>query len=87
MAWTFQSLIDAKMVVTVFCLTEGCGHNRTLPLEELRDRLGPDASAMRDDLIGRLKCDMCGEKRVDLSYAPDTSGRVQVNRYAKAKDG
>jgi hypothetical protein len=87
MSWTFQSLIDAKMVVTVFCLTEGCGHNRTLPLPELRDRFGPDASAMREDLIDRLKCDVCGERHVDLSYTPDTSNRVQVNRYRNAKDG
>jgi hypothetical protein len=39
---------------------------------KLRDRFGPDAPAMADDLIPKLKCAKCGGKRVGLIYTPDT---------------
>jgi hypothetical protein len=54
-----------------------------LDLVKLRDRFGPDAPAMADNLIRKLKCAKCGGKRVSLIYTPDTS----PNAYGKAKGG
>ncbi|MER9190520.1 hypothetical protein [Mesorhizobium australicum] len=88
MGWTFQSLIDAKMAVTAFCNVAACGHTKTLNLENLRQRFGPDAPGMEWDLRPRLKCEVCGSRDVGLIYAPDSrkmSGMGQ-NLYSKAKD-
>lgn len=71
--WTFQTLIDEKMTVTAHCHPSPCNHHRVLDLGKLRDRFGPDAPAMADDLIPKLKCDKCGSKKVGLIYTPDTS--------------
>ncbi|GLS29982.1 hypothetical protein SAMN04488498_104313 [Mesorhizobium albiziae] len=87
MGWTFQSLIDERMKVTAFCLDDACRNVRVLPLEELRDRFGPDAPAMRDDILPRLRCDACGGKNVDLTCVPDHSARAPENPYSKAKGG
>ena len=81
--WTFQSLIDAKMQVTACCHHAPCNHHQVLDLVKLRDRFGPHAPAMADDLIPKLKCAKCGSKRVGLIYTPDTT----PNAYGKAKDG
>ncbi|PTE11536.1 hypothetical protein C9427_04760 [Mesorhizobium helmanticense] len=81
--WTFQSLIDAKMAVTAHCHNSACHHRQVLDLVKLGDRFGPDAPAMADDLIPKLKCAKCGSKRVGLIYTPDTT----PNAYGKAKDG
>jgi hypothetical protein len=50
-----------------------CHHNQRLDLEKLRDRFGPDALAMADDLIPLLKCAKCGGKKVGMIYAPDST--------------
>ena len=81
--WTFQSLIDAKMAVTAHCQTAPCHHSQKLDLAKLRDRFGPDAPSLADDLIPNLKCAKCGGKKVGLIYTPDTT----PNAYGKAKDG
>ncbi|MER9171226.1 hypothetical protein NKI12_28650 [Mesorhizobium australicum] len=89
MDWTFQSLIDGKMAVTAFCNVAACGHSKTLDLEVLRDRFGPDAPAMEWDLRPKLKCEVCGSRDVGLIYAPDSrkmSG-MGKNLYSKAKGG
>ncbi|WP_292106347.1 hypothetical protein [Mesorhizobium sp.] len=56
---TFQSLIDAEMTVTAFCHHAPCNHSQKLDLAKLRDRFGPDAPAMADDIVP--------------IYTPDTS--------------
>ncbi|AZO52094.1 hypothetical protein EJ073_28740 [Mesorhizobium sp. M4B.F.Ca.ET.058.02.1.1] len=81
--WTFQSLIDAKMTVTAFCHWSPCNHSQKLNLAQLRDRYGPDAPAMADDLIPKLKCHRCGGTDVGVIYTPDTS----PNAYGRAKGG
>jgi hypothetical protein len=80
MGSTFQSLIDAKMTVTAYCHRSACNHHQVLDLEMLRDRFGPDAPAMADDLIPKLRCAKCGGKKVGTIYAPDTSARVPKSR-------
>ena len=52
--WTFQSLIDDKMTVTAHCHNSACHHSQALDLAELRDRFGPDAPAMADDLTPKI---------------------------------
>ncbi|WP_245509074.1 hypothetical protein [Mesorhizobium sp. M4B.F.Ca.ET.019.03.1.1] len=79
--WTFQSLIDAKMTVTAFCHHAPCNHSQPLDLPKLRDRFGPDAPAMADDIIPKLKCAKCGGRKVGTIYTPDT----RPNAYGKAK--
>jgi hypothetical protein len=78
--WTFQSLIDDKMTVTAHSHNSACHHNQALDLAKLRDRFGPDAPAMADDLTPKLKCARCGGKKVGLIYSPDTT----PNAYRKA---
>lgn len=56
MAWTFQSLIDDRMTVTAYCHNPACNHSATLDLKRMRDRFGPDAPAMRDDVLPMLYC-------------------------------
>ncbi|WP_292427465.1 hypothetical protein [Mesorhizobium sp.] len=58
--WTLQSLIDGKMRLVAFCHNPKCRHNQALDLEALKAMLGPDAPAMSDDLIPKLKCARCG---------------------------
>ena len=53
----------------------------------LKDRFGPDAPAMRDDILPRLRCDACGGKNVDLTCVLDHSARAPDNPYQKAKGG
>lgn len=82
--WTFQSLIEDKMTVTAYCHNSAfCHHNQVLDLPRLRDRFGPDAPAMADDLIPKLKCAKCGGRSVGVIYTPDTS----PNAYGRTKDG
>lgn len=59
MAWTFQSLIDDRMTVTAYCHNPACNHNATLDLNRMRDRFGPDAPAMSDDIQPMLYCSPC----------------------------
>lgn len=76
MGWTIQSLIDGKMTVTAYCHNPSCRHRLSLDLKMLRERLGPDAKAMSDDLSPKLKCSKCGGKQLGLIYAPDTRRQV-----------
>ncbi|WP_095203224.1 hypothetical protein [Mesorhizobium carmichaelinearum] len=69
--WTVQTLIDGKMKLTAFCHVSSCNHSKTLDLEMLKTKLGPDAPAMADDLTPKLRCERCGSKKVGLIYAPD----------------
>ncbi|MER9130651.1 hypothetical protein [Mesorhizobium sp. M0768] len=69
--WTVQGLIDARMALHAFCHNSRCHHNQLLNLEKLKAKLGPDAPAMADDLIPKLRCAKCGGKAVGLTYAPD----------------
>ncbi|WP_176479271.1 hypothetical protein [Mesorhizobium sp. WSM3860] len=69
--WTLQELIDAGMSVTAVCLD--CHRHQALDLPALRDRFGANAPAMEWDLRPRMKCAICGGRRVTLTYSPDTS--------------
>ncbi|PBB88983.1 hypothetical protein CK215_30085 [Mesorhizobium sp. WSM3864] len=42
-------------------------------LPALRDRFGPDVPATEWDLQLKMKCTMCGGKRITLTYSPETS--------------
>jgi len=61
--WTFQSLIDEKMAVTAHCHKSPCSHSQKLDLAKLRDRFGPDALAMADDLIPKLNVPSAAARR------------------------
>lgn len=82
--WTVQTLIDARMQLTAFCHNSRCNHNKVLDLTAIRDKLGPDAPAMADDLIPKLRCDRCGGKSVGLTYAPRLT---DVNPYLRNSNG
>lgn len=69
-AWTIQSLIDGKMHIEAYCQRAACAHHQSLDLIALRDKLGPDAPAMADDLKPKLRCKVCGSKSVGLIYSP-----------------
>ncbi|WP_318012846.1 MULTISPECIES: hypothetical protein [unclassified Mesorhizobium] len=90
--WTLQSLIDGKMTVTAFCHKGSCNHSKTLPLEELRTRFGPDAPAMEWDLRPKLKCEVCGSRDVGLIYSLDSHkvsgmGRTFIQEPRRNKGG
>ncbi|MER9710143.1 hypothetical protein NKJ13_07725 [Mesorhizobium sp. M0174] len=82
--WTLQSLIDGKMRLVAFCHNSRCHHNQTLNLEKLKAKLGPDAPAMADDLIPKLRCAKCGGKAVGLTYTPDN---IKVSGMGHRIDG
>ncbi len=85
MGWTPQKLIDDRMKLTAQC--ERCNHSHDLDLEALKGKIGPDAPAMRDDLLPKLRCTRCGSKDVGLIYAPDPDKVSGMGRshYAKSK--
>lgn len=66
---TLQECIDNGYTITVWCPN---GHSTELDLVALRDRLGPDHSAMRDALLPRLRCTKCGAKANALISSPVT---------------
>lgn len=68
------------MTVTAHCRNSACHHNQALDLAKHRDRFGPDAPAMADDLTPKLKYAKCGGKKVALIFTPDT----KPNAYGKA---
>lgn len=68
--WTVQKLIDDRMAIAVYCQRSACGHHSTLALALLKKRLGPDAPAMPDDLVLKLRCKKCVGKQVGLIYGP-----------------
>lgn len=66
---TLQECIDNGYTITAWCPN---GHSTALDLVALRDRLGPDHSAMRDALLPRLRCTKCQAKADALICAPIT---------------
>ncbi len=70
--WTIQGLIDGGMTVTAYCHNWQCHHNARLDLVALRERLGPHAAAMHDDLVPKLRCAKCGGKQIGLICTPPT---------------
>ncbi|TIQ10998.1 hypothetical protein [Mesorhizobium sp.] len=68
--WTLKELIDAGMSVTGGCLD--CHRHQKLDLAALRILFGADAPAMEWDLKPRMKCAVCGGKRITLTYSRDT---------------
>jgi len=87
--WTIQSLIDGRMMVHAYCHNPKCRHNQRLDLQAIKQKLGPDAPAMADDLLPKLKCKRCGGKAVGLIYAPDPHQNtgMGVSSYQRAKGG
>ena len=85
--WTIQGLIDGRMNVRAHCHNPRCHHSQDLDLGKLKTKLGPDAPAMADDLIPKLRCAKCGGKDVGLIYSPDPSKHTGtgVSPYQKAK--
>jgi hypothetical protein len=71
--WTVQELIDRRMKLHAYCHRPTCHHNKIVDLEFLKSKLGPDAPAMADDIIPKLKCAKCGGREIGLTYSPDTS--------------
>ncbi|WP_245272647.1 hypothetical protein [Mesorhizobium sp. LNHC221B00] len=59
------------MKLVADCRRPSCHHNQRLDLEKVKAKLGPDAPAMADDLIPRMRCAKCGGKDVGLIYSPD----------------
>lgn len=68
---TLQGRIDVGMAVTGGCLD--CHRHQRLDPPALRDRFGPDAPAMTWDLRPKMKCAVCGGKRITLTYSPGPS--------------
>ncbi len=90
--YTFQDLIDDCMMLTAYCHNSACNHSQRLDLEKLRDRFGPDAPAMHDDIVPKLRCAKCGSKKVGIIMAPDPAKTPNMwdprgNAYAKMKGG
>jgi hypothetical protein len=83
--WTFGSLIVEQMRVTAFCQNSRCHHNQQLDLKALAAKFGPDAPAMHDDLVPRLKCTKCGGRQIGLTYTPTV--RPSSNPYLGEKEG
>ena len=82
--WTWQSLIDKRITVTAHC--HSCSHSQKLDLVKLCDKFGPDAPAMRADILPKLKCDNCGGTDVDVIYSPDHRPTGELaSPYEKAK--
>jgi len=86
--WTIQSLIDGNMKLRAYCHEPSCRHNQPLDLLNLRDKLGPDAQAMADDLIPKLRCSKCGGKKIGLIYSPTAGATMDgAYNYMKATRG
>lgn len=76
--WTIQSLIDGGMELSAYCQRSSCNHHSKLDLEMLRGKLGPDAPAMRDDLVPKLRCAKCRGKQIGLIYSPAGNNKYQA---------
>ncbi|MGX7874409.1 hypothetical protein ACVDG5_018105 [Mesorhizobium sp. ORM6] len=86
--WTFQSLLDANMLITCYC--RNCVHYKVLDPQELRDKYGAEVNAMARHLAPKLVCSKCGTNKPELRYTPDSAkvpgmGNPAANAYAKAK--
>ena len=83
--WTFGSLLANDMRVTALCQNSQCNHIQRLDLLALPVRFGSDTSSMYDDLVPRLKCLKCGDRRLGLTYTPDWGPTGKP--YLREKDG
>lgn len=85
---TFQSLIDEKAKLRANCGNPTCMRSAELDLVALRDKYGPDGSAMHADIAHKLRCTKCGDPRTFLTVHVDTAKPSGwVNPYIKAKGG
>jgi hypothetical protein len=64
---TIQNCIDHGYTITAWCPNN---HHSALDLIALRDRLGPDHSAMRAALLPLLRCATCQEKATSIICSP-----------------
>ena len=81
---TFAKLIADEMTVMAHCQSYRCHHRQELDIKALSERFGPDAPAMHDDLVPRLKCTKCGGKQIGLTYTPAV--KPGGNPYLGEKD-
>ncbi|TIX01211.1 MAG: hypothetical protein E5V59_05405 [Mesorhizobium sp.] len=81
---TLQSLIDGGTKITVHCAH--CSYIQVLDLELLRNRYGPEASAMPADLLPKMRCRNCEGRTIGLSYAPDLTSIVDMGRSNAGND-
>jgi hypothetical protein len=82
--WTLQLLIDCDIAVLARCGRDRCDNHQELDLDRLKAKYGPDSSAMRKDLLARMRCSKCGNDKIGLSYSPRyqrTAGRQVADRY------
>lgn len=77
---TIQTFIDSGDTYRAYCQNTKCGHHQVLDMIALRDRLGPDHGAFRDDLAHKLKCSKCGGKQIGLIRSPDYA-KFDKGRY------
>lgn len=69
---TIQTFIDSGDKLRVYCHNSGCNRHAELDMMALRDKLGPDHGAMHEDLVPKLRCSICGGKKVGLIRTPGT---------------
>ena len=79
--WTVQELIDDPQELHAYCHNPRCHHKSQLDLLALRDKLGPDAPAMADDLIPKMRCAKCGGKEIGLTYSPVINNSKGMYRH------
>jgi hypothetical protein len=67
-----------RQLVHAYCHNYPCNNNQKFDLEKLRDRFGPDAPAINDDLAAKHRCARCGRYNVGLIYPlrPSRPGRI-----------
>ncbi|RWK79642.1 MAG: hypothetical protein EOR51_12090 [Mesorhizobium sp.] len=82
-SWMAIAPRSSSMALT-FASTRRPASTGRLIVEAIKAKLGPDAPAMSDDLIPKLKCAKCGGKQVGLTYTPTEIKRVDVSDYRKA---
>lgn len=67
---TLQAMIDHDMQLWAFCHAHACFNRHRFDLNELRARIGPEASTMAHDLVPRLRCSRCGGKNASITCIP-----------------
>lgn len=89
---TIQQFLDSGDRYEIWCDNQECRHHAHIDMAALRDRLGPDHGALRDDIIHLFRCSACGGKRLGLirqARGNDEKGTAgaynYMNQYAKAK--
>jgi hypothetical protein len=63
---TVQELIDGRYALSAYCHNSRCHNHFKLDLLQLRKKLGPDHSAMHEDIAPKLRCQKCKGKAVGL---------------------